>query len=495
MAVCLAGSALASVSWYIMKDTGNEGIKYFKDEQGGYSPGNWANAQTSGTLSGLLNGDDILDSDTVYISQGTYALDALITISKALTVYGGFSGSGSEQTLDDRKDSNAPVILSGQDTHQILAISANATFDSLTFTHGKSTSDGGAVSITKGAPIFTNCAITDNTAKDNGGGIAIKGGVLTLTNCSIVNNKAPNGGGFYAAGIASSPVSVTLTNCTIAGNKATTNGAGIYIQTSTLAILNCNVVNNKGANSGGIELYSFKGTASLTNSFAWNTDSSNAVKTAGSGVTQTYTSCVLPPAITEGTDTISLDQWTNPLSSSSTVSGVTHTVFTLADNPDLLVLMSQDKTAEAPSTDILGHPRFTPPTIGSLEYPFDTGYDVSTPDGLTVYGIGWNTQGTITAKNKPSVAGKLFHPLKKVKVTASSTNGWMLKSEFGDTIKYVLKSEKSGPETTTWEFSADELNAEGGTSKVVGADVEDFSMNRPGAYDDTVTYTVTLEDK
>ena len=38
MAVCLAGSALASVSWYIMKDTGNEGIKYFKDEQGGYSP-------------------------------------------------------------------------------------------------------------------------------------------------------------------------------------------------------------------------------------------------------------------------------------------------------------------------------------------------------------------------------------------------------------------------------------------------------------------------
>ena len=486
MVVCLAGTAIASVSWYIVKDTGNEGIKYFKDEQGGYSSGRWAEAQAAGTLSGLLNSSDILDGDTVYISQGTYALDASLSLNKTLTIYGGFSGS--EQTLDDRRNSNAPVILSGQDTRQVLTISANATLDSLTFTQGKSTGNGGAVIITKGSPALTNCAITDSTASF-GGGIAVTAGSPVLTNCTVTNNNASTGGGCY---VNSSKATLTLINCTLSGNQAKNEGAGIYHQSSTLKLMNCTVVNNVNASEGGLELYNSQSATEAVNSLIWNSDSDNAILINGAKASFSYTNCALP--ITEGTNTITLTQWANPVSSSAAVNGVTHTVFTLADNPDLLVLMDAGTSTGRPSADILGKPRFDPPSIGSLEYPFDTGYDVSTPDGLTVYGIGWNTQGTITAKNKPSVAGKLFHPLKKIKVTASSKNGWMLKSEFGDTIKYVLKSDRSGPENTTWEFSADEINAENGTSKVVGADVEDFSMNRPGAYDDTVIYTVTLED-
>ena len=78
-------------------------------------------------------------------------------------------------------------------------------------------------------------------------------------------------------------------------------------------------------------------------------------------------------------------------------------------------------------------------------------------------------------------------------MTASSSNSWTLKS--GDnSVGYTLTTASGGSQTTTWEFSADELNASGGTTKAMGIVVEDYSDMPAGTYQDTVTFTASVED-
>ena len=67
-----------------------------------------------------------------------------------------------------------------------------------------------------------------------------------------------------------------------------------------------------------------------------------------------------------------------------------------------------------------------------------------------------------------------------------------------DTITYTLKTASDDTtETTSWEFSADELNASKdnvitGTTKTLGVHVEDYSNKPNGDYEDTVTFTASV---
>ena len=123
-----------------------------------------------------------------------------------------------------------------------------------------------------------------------------------------------------------------------------------------------------------------------------------------------------------------------------------------------------------------------------------TDYTITIPATLTVKQKGWNATDGIKAQVK---SGYTFDTSKKLTVTAASTNSWALKSG-ENTIGYNLATAtgtySSSATPASWEFSAKELNANGGTNKGMGIIVEDYSTKPAGTYQDTVTFTAKVED-
>lgn len=134
-------------------------------------------------------------------------------------------------------------------------------------------------------------------------------------------------------------------------------------------------------------------------------------------------------------------------------------------------------------------------TIAAAGPVYDEAYLLSVPADFTITRSGWNSIGSITAKYNGTNAG--FDPAKKLVVTATSTNSFKLTaSGVTDTISYSLMSgdsASSAVEMTTFEFTAAEINKEGGTSRPIGVNVEDYSTKSAGDYEDEITYTVSVE--
>lgn len=128
-------------------------------------------------------------------------------------------------------------------------------------------------------------------------------------------------------------------------------------------------------------------------------------------------------------------------------------------------------------------------TLKSYAADNSTDYVLTIPATLDVQQAGWNATDGLAAQVK---SGDTFSATKKLSVTASSSNNWTLKS--GDnSVGYTLTTASGGSQTTTWEFSADELNASGGTNKPMGIIVEDYSDKPAGTYQDTVIFTASVE--
>lgn len=129
-------------------------------------------------------------------------------------------------------------------------------------------------------------------------------------------------------------------------------------------------------------------------------------------------------------------------------------------------------------------------TLKSYAADNSTDYVLTIPATLDVQQAGWNATDGLAAQVK---SGDTFSATKKLSVTASSANNWTLKS--GDnSVGYTLTTASGGSQTTTWVFSADELNTSGGTTKAMGIVVDDYSGKPAGIYQDTVTFTASLVD-
>ncbi|SFO22775.1 hypothetical protein SAMN05216515_11445 [Eubacterium pyruvativorans] len=114
----------------------------------------------------------------------------------------------------------------------------------------------------------------------------------------------------------------------------------------------------------------------------------------------------------------------------------------------------------------------------------DTTYTLTIPSTLTVADKGWNATDGISA------TGTLASG-KKLTVTATSANSWALKS--GDnSVGYKLATASTDTTaTTSWTF--DSLSSTAAT-KPMGIIVEDYSAKPAGTYQDTVTFTASVED-
>ena len=125
-------------------------------------------------------------------------------------------------------------------------------------------------------------------------------------------------------------------------------------------------------------------------------------------------------------------------------------------------------------------PALSPPARADVVTTTD--YTLTIPSSLSVANVGWNAASGISA------TGTLASG-KKLTVTASSANSWALKQQDGsETVSYTMKETSDGEAKTAWEFTALPGNA------TLGIDVADYTDKPAGTYQDTVTFTASVED-
>ena len=342
--------------------------------------------------------------DTINLAAGRYILSSTLELNKAVTL-----------------KSPAGAVIDGNNACRVIHIAGDVVLDGLTITGGNDTSNqgGGGVYVSAGSSTIENCIITGNKTTTYGGGIKVydKEVKTDIINCSITNNQAKNGGGLYCSyshvNVTNSRISgniattlsggffsdyassLNLTNCTIADNQAGAEGGGGYAGISTNnTLINCTITGNKCGEKGGGLLCAISSMKVINCTITGNSapEGSGVVNGFGMNLRNTIirddvysisrlysTNCAFPSGHTQGTNPVPLD-WENPIPSTVEIAGVTHTVYTVEDNPELLDLAYKGTNEDAPSVDQLGRLRAEHPAIGAVEILGN--YTITTEEAL-----------------------------------------------------------------------------------------------------------------
>jgi hypothetical protein len=202
-------------------------------------------------------------SDEIWLAGGTYTGTgaAVITITKSITLYGGWDGA----TPGVRNPQIYPTTVDAQNARQGVIISGaiTVTLEGFTMTNG--------VAPVQGAGLYANSAyltlrnmtfysnvISTTTTDDNayGGGAMVEGGTLQVEACRFYSNSAnslhaPSGGGLFISGT----LQATVENSVFQDNDAW-HGNGLYFRGSDagrtlLVIRNSRFLDNGWGNSPG----------------------------------------------------------------------------------------------------------------------------------------------------------------------------------------------------------------------------------------------------
>ncbi|MBC7234068.1 MAG: right-handed parallel beta-helix repeat-containing protein [Chloroflexi bacterium] len=153
--------------------------------------------------------------DTIYVAGGTYTGTgaAVITITKSITLYGGWNGASSGPVLRDPVA--YPTTLDGEGTRRVVYVgnSITVTIEGLTITNGFVTDRGAGLyaqdaNLTlRYTTIYSNVADSQTTADTLGGGGYISGGTLQVLSSTLRANGTwcngcvrTIGGGLYIYG-------------------------------------------------------------------------------------------------------------------------------------------------------------------------------------------------------------------------------------------------------------------------------------------------------
>lgn len=235
--------------------------------QNAYS--NWTDAATNIQMAVNV----ATNSDTVMISNGTYTLASVVSISSNITVV-------------SINTNPADVFVNGNGAVHCFYLNAGAvTLAGITITNGyTSTANGGGVDVEGGNTILSNCVISGNVVTGSdiyyGGGVyGALGTTVTIKQCLLAGNRqyrpsiSGTGGGakFYGyAVIQDSTVRVNyangdagginisggglISNCLIIGNTANAAGArggGVYVDVGTLQVSGSSILSNYAGTDGG----------------------------------------------------------------------------------------------------------------------------------------------------------------------------------------------------------------------------------------------------
>ena len=225
-----------------------------------------------------------VDGDILYLAQGSYTGTggAVITVTKSITIYGGWDGATTTPVVRD--PDTYPTTLNGEDTRRVIEISGNISpaIDGFIITGGKAP-DGGGVYILDASPIIQNNIITFNRTIDGGtytggrgGGIFVGGtSNAVIAQNHILSNTSGYGGGIYHDGA----TAITITANEIADNSASGRGGGILLENSP-DIVRANLIsgNTSATDGGGMLIWA---AAALVEA---NRITGNSASTVGGGI-------------------------------------------------------------------------------------------------------------------------------------------------------------------------------------------------------------------
>ncbi len=272
----------------------------------------WGNAYL--TLADAVAAVD--EGETIWVA-GSQNLTATVTISKALTILGGFSGVESRR---DQRDVNSRAVVNylSTDSGAIFISSQDVVFD--TFRIENLDSENGAVTITDGSSaVFENCHFYDNKAGvGNGAAINLYNAGVQIRNCIFDNNRISvaglNGGAIsaendsvitidrtefynnsvqdsYGGAIALDSSTLTIRggifgdkNDSGSGNKGFYGGGAIYAINSSSVFISENTVFYRNNAAAGGAIYVNKSNLDIKDVFFGNKDTAGSQNTAGTGV-------------------------------------------------------------------------------------------------------------------------------------------------------------------------------------------------------------------
>jgi predicted outer membrane repeat protein len=215
--------------------------------------------------------DSAADGQEIWVKEGAYPLASEIVVNKAVTLYGGFTGS--ERDREKRDWKKRPTLLDAPDNGRCVSLIANgAGVNGFVFSFGN-TAYGGAV-MAQASSRFTieNCRFEGNSA-NYGGGFYCKNASGTIRNCTFSGNLARmSGGAIYTESSALSIVnSLFYENTAGSASSSLTGGGAIFSRGAGATIANCNFYKNSTRYpvNGGGAIYNFLDTTVIANSILW----------------------------------------------------------------------------------------------------------------------------------------------------------------------------------------------------------------------------------
>ncbi len=227
------------------------------------------------------------NGDTIHVAAGTYTNTgaAVVTITKSITLYGGWDGSPTGDVV--RGPSTYTTTLDAQGNGRVIYITGNITptVEGLQITGGNDSGLGGAPSgydagggiyIRYAEAVISGCVVYQNTSNMDGGGVYLRQSDAYLNDNTIRANTSKYGGGLEmykgsptligniiednaardaaGGGIYAESSAFTLQHNTVQSNTAVTGG-GIYGVSDSNAVIEANTVRNNTATWSGGGLY------------------------------------------------------------------------------------------------------------------------------------------------------------------------------------------------------------------------------------------------
>ena len=208
--------------------------------------------------------DAASDGDEIWVEQGAYTLASTIDVGKAVSLYGGFTGS--ETSRDQRNWTVHATIVDGDNSVRCFLVYSTITIDGFTITKGDTHSDNSngagiwngksmAIPPVSGYLTLSNCILSNNSSGNSAGALFSDWGALKVNNCTFSGNTA---NGARAGAIENYASDMTITNCTFSGNTANNAGAiyfpdtaGSPSATANNVITDCVFSQNTALQDGG----------------------------------------------------------------------------------------------------------------------------------------------------------------------------------------------------------------------------------------------------